>query len=249
MNEDGTVKGTKKLTTANTPTNATSFLIDAILRDTVNTAEVVVVMGIDAGGPESMAGYVDVKPLVCQTDASGNTLPPATISRLPYSRMQGGFAALVIDPEPGDIGIAVFCKRDSSGVKQGAETPVQPASFRIFDQADGFYIGGFLNKIPEVWLELNQKKEAVLHAPTRVTVETQECIIDSPESYFLGNVRIDGNVIWGGVGRGVDGPAQFRDGINNEGSVIRSNAITLDTHTHTGVQAGGGNTGNPNAGT
>lgn len=249
MSEDGAVKGTKKLTTANTPTNATAFLIEMMLRDTVNTAEVVVVMGVDAGGPESMAGYVDVKPLVCQTDASNNTLPPATISRLPYSRMQGGIAAVVVDPEVGDIGLAVFCKRDSSGVKQAAASPVQPASFRIFDQADGFYFGGFLNKVPEIWLELNQDKEAVLHAPTRVTVETQECIVDCPESYFLGNVRIDGNLTYGGIGRGVGGPAQFRDGINNEGGVIRSNTITLDTHTHTGVQTGSGDTGNPNSGT
>lgn len=241
-----TVKGTKKITTANTMTNATSFLIEMMIRKTVNTAEVVLVVGVDSGGPESMTGYVDVKPLVCQTDANNNTLPPATFYHLPYSRIQGGIAALVMDPQPGDIGLAVFTKRDSSGVKQASTEPVPPASFRTYDLADGFYIGGFLNKAPEVWLELNQDKEAVLHAPVQVTVETNNCIIDSPSTSFTGNVFIAGNVSWAGAGQGVGGkPAQFKDGLQNTGGTIKSNNITLDSHVHSGVSSGPSTTGGP----
>ena len=67
---DKPVKGTKKLTTANTPINATSFLIEMMLRDTVSTAEVVVVMGVDAGGPEDqrtglLSGYLITVRLRC----------------------------------------------------------------------------------------------------------------------------------------------------------------------------------------
>lgn len=245
---DGTVKGTKKLTSANTQTNALMFLIEMMLRDTVNTAEVVTVTGVDTGGPESMTGYVDVMPLVCQTDADNNALPPATIFRLPYSRIHGGVAALVIDPVPGDIGLAVFCKRDSSGVKQAQATPVQPASFRIFDQADGYYFGGFLNKAPEIWLELNQDREAVLHAPVRVTIETQECVVDAPNTYFTGNAFIDGNLSWGGSGYGYGNrPASFRGGLDNQGGTIKSNDKTLDNHTHPNGMSG--TTGAPNTGT
>lgn len=221
---DKTVIGTRRLTTANTLTNATSFLAEMLIRDTVNTAEVVMVMAVDAGGPGAMTGYVDIRPLVCQTGADNNALPPATISRIPYARIQGGAAALVIDPVPGDIGLAVFCKRDSSGVKQAAQNPVPPASFRIFDQADAFYIGGFLNKNPEIWLELNQNKEAVLHAPTRVTIKTQECIIDSPLARFTGNVLVEGK-------------------LNVPSSNVLSKGISLADHLH--ESGSGGRTGKP----
>ncbi len=248
---NGTVKGTRKLTTANTYTNAVSFLIEALIRDGVNTAEVVAVMSVEAGGPGGMTGYVNVKPLVCQLDASGNALPPAEIARLPYSRIQGGIAALVMDPQPGDIGLAVFAKRDSSGVRRGAATPVPPGSFRQFDQADGFYIGGFLNKAPEIWLELNQQKQAVLHAPVSVTIKTAQCTVDAPETLFTGNITVAGNataagnITWGGTAQGQGGPAQFSNGINNSGGSIVSGSLRLDTHTHGGISRGNSNTNPP----
>lgn len=248
MNDNKTVKGTRKLTSANTLTNAAAFMIEKAMRSSINTAEVVKVMRVDAGGPGGMTGYVDVLPLVCQTDAWNNALPPATLYRLPYSRIQGGVAALIIDPEPGDIGIAVFTKRDSSNVKQAQSAPVQPGSFRTFDQADGFYIGGFLNKAPSIWLELGQNNEAVLHAPVKVTVETQECVIDAPLTRLTGNLFINGNVTWAGTGQGQGGPAVFKGGLTNSGGSIKSNNVTLETHTHSGVQTGNGNTGRPNGG-
>lgn len=248
MGNENTVKGTKRLATGNTFGNAVSFLIDGIVRDTVNTAEVVKVVSIYPGGSNGMTGYVDALPLVCQTDADHNTLPPSTLYRLPYSRIQGGVAALVIDPEPGDIGIAVFTKRDSSNVKQAQSAPVQPGSFRTFAQADGFYIGGFLNKAPSIWLELKQNNEAVLHAPVKVTVETQECIIDAPLTRLTGSLLINGNVTWAGTGQGQGGPAVFKGGLTNSGGSIKSNNVTLETHTHSGVETGPSNTGGPNGG-
>lgn len=231
--DENTVKGAKALTSANTMTNAISFLVEQMVKGMVNTAEVVRVVGVDAGGAGAAAGYVDVLPLVSQTDAWDNALPTTTLYRLPYSRIQGGVAALVIDPIPGDIGLAVFCKRDSSGVKAGASAPVQPASFRSFDQADGFYIGGFLNQPPEIWLELTQEGVATLRAP-------QKIVLDTPL------VECHGRFIQTGQqGRG----GQFVGGFTNIGGQVISNTVTLETHTHKGVQSGSGNTGTPNAGT
>lgn len=239
-------KGTAGLTAANSLVNAFNYMIKTAIRGQINTAEAVLVVGVEAGGPQSPSGYVDVKPLVCQTDADGNTLPPSTIYRLPYARLQGGRAALVIDPVPGDIGLAVFAKRDSSNLRQAKTEPVRPGSFRVFDQADGFYMGGFLNKAPEIWLELNQENRAVLHAPVCVTVETAECVIDSPLTRLTGDMLIEGNVTWAGTGQGKGGPAVFRGGIDNSGGKVTSNNVTLETHTHSGVQTGNGNTGRPN---
>ena len=257
------VKGTRTLTSGNSLANSIYFAMETMLRNNVNTAEVVKVVrvypggvGSPAGAPD-MTGHVDVLPLVCLTDARDNALTPATLYRLPYSRIQGGVAALVIDPVPGDIGLAVFTKRDSSNVGQAQEQPVQPGSFRIFDQADGFYIGGFLNKAPEIWLELKQNREAVLHAPVKVTVNTTDAVvnasaktlINSPETELSGNLMVRGNVTWAGVGQGHGGQAAvFKGGINNTGGNIKSNNVTLEGHTHPGVERGGGNTDRPASG-
>lgn len=254
---ENTVRSNRTSFSANSLTNAVSLLVENQVRGQVHTAEVVRVTAVDAGGPGAAAGYVDVLPLVCRTDGWNNTVRPATLFRLPYSRIQGGVAALVIDPVPGDIGLAVFAKRDSSNVAQGQEEPVPPGSFRVFDQADGFYIGGFLNKAPEIWLELTQDHTATLHAPQEVIVNTTNATINasgkttvnSPETECTGNLFVRGNVTWAGVGKGDAGPAVFSGGLTNTGGGVSSNGVTLETHTHTGVQSGGGNTGSPNGGT
>jgi hypothetical protein len=59
---------------------------------------------------------------------------------------------------------------------------------------------------------------------------------------------IEGNVTWAGIGQGQAGPAVFRGGIVNSEGVIKSNNVTLETHTHSGVETGSGNTGGPNGG-
>ena len=43
--------------------------------------------------------------------------------------------------------------------------------------------------------------------------------------------------------------SQFTGGFNNTGGSVRSNAVTLETHTHTGVVSGKSDTGNPSTGT
>ena len=41
------------------------------------------------------------------------------------------------------------------------------------------------------------------------------------------------------------GPSSFKGGFTNTGGRIESNGISLETHTHSGVQTGGGSTGGP----
>lgn len=255
-----TVQGPQQITSGNSLTNALEFIVAQIIKGEVHTADVVRVVAVDAGGPNAPAGYVDVLPLVCQTDAENNTLQPTNLYKLPYSRLQGGIAALVIDPLPGDIGLAVYTKRDSANVRQEQENPVQPGSFRLFDQANGFYIGGFLNQKPEIWLELTQDKVATLHAPEKVIVNTKEVTINasekmtvnSPVTRFNGHVEVRDNLSWGKEGTGLDGSRaritrgldvlqgldvkngiQSSGGVTNTGGTMSSNGIVVEDHTHT----------------
>jgi phage baseplate assembly protein gpV len=226
--------------------------------------------GADQSGTGGAAGYAAATPLVCQTDAFDNTLAPASIPKMPFLRPQAGKAAIVMDPQPGDKAVLIAMKRDSSGVTSGKGDPVQPGSFRTFDQADGYLINGFLGEAPEIWLHLNpvtgdislSTKAANIDISCResgdieittsagdiVVTATGKVTVKAPQIILDGNVRVTGNLTVNGISEGSGGGAfETRGGINNHGGVVRSNSVTLDTHTHTGDS--GGNTGKPNSGT
>lgn len=154
--------------------NALEYIIEQKIRQYVNTSFIARVDGCTSTGSSADAGYVSATPLVSQTDADGNALPMASIPKMPHSRLQGGIAAIVIDPIPGDIGIFSACKADSSTVKVGTEEPQRPGSFRSFDQADSCLVATVSNKAPKIWLELKQDKKGVLHCPQGVIIETPE---------------------------------------------------------------------------
>ena len=179
MPSNGAVKGNKRLTSGSSEFNAMEFLIRNTILGLVNTAIPVIVTAVDAGGSGAPTGYVTVKPLVCQVDGFGETLDPAELFRVPYARVQGGVAALVIDPVPGDIGLAVFAKSDCSGVAQMQSKPVQPGSFRKFSMSDGFYLGGFLNRAPSVYIEVKQDQSIVITASGGVTVNAPTVMVPS----------------------------------------------------------------------
>lgn len=242
---DNTVKDTRDSGATNSDFNALSYMINTIINQNVCTADIVKVLKV-------ADGYVDVLPLITQVDAFNNAVQPAPLYHLPYRRVQGGRAALIIDPVAGDIGLVVYTKRDSSGLVKQQSAPSKPASFRAFNQADGFYIGGFLNQTPEVFLELTQGGEAILTAPLSVTINTVAadinadavCNINAPQTNVNGilNVASTLNVV-GGISGG--GGATMTGGITNTGGTITSNNITLETHTHSGVERGGSDTDGP----
>lgn len=262
---DKPVKGTKKLTSANTMTNAVSFLVEQTIKDMVNTAEVVSIDKADQSGTGGPAGYAAATPLVCQVDSFDNALPPASIAKMPFFRPQAGKAAIVMDPQPGDKAILVAMKRDSSGVATGKKQPVPPASFRNFDQADGYLLNGFLGEAPEIWLHLNpatgdislSTKAANIDVSCResgdIAIKTGSgSVIITAGEGGRGDITLDGNVTVTRTltvrNKYAEQSSQFMGGFNNTGGTVTSNAVTLETHTHKGVQSGNDNTGSPNGG-
>lgn len=159
----------RKSSTTKSTLNALDYIIDMSLHGKINTALPVVVTGVEASGVSGPAGYVDVKPLVTQTDGYNNAIAPSVIYHIPFFRLQAGSAALVLEPVVGDVGLAIFAQRDCSVLSSGNKEPVQPGSFRTYDQADGFYVGGFLNLAPQTYIELRQDNEIHINA-ARVVV-------------------------------------------------------------------------------
>lgn len=134
----------------------------------INTATLCQVKACTHDGGLAPFGFVDVLPLVSQVDGAGNPVPHVTLYKLPYLRLQGGSSAIICDPAPGDLGIALFCNRDITSVvaTQGQSTPSSP---RMFDWSDGLYLGGLLNAAPTQYLQFNSGGIAVV-SPQAVKV-------------------------------------------------------------------------------
>lgn len=201
--------------------NAQDFMIRAIIAQTVSTAIPVRVDTVTRSGDGSGALYVSATPLVGQTDPEGNLLPPVSIPRLPYFRLQHGTAALICDPMPGDVGLAIFAQSDCSRLTGGTE-PVAPQFFRSFDMSDGFYIGGFWGKTPETFIRLESETGAISIKCKTLTLSCDSLSISASSGVTIDTptVTVTGDVVADGV--------------------------SLKSHTHSGVESGNNSTGTPN---
>lgn len=238
MSEQGTVKGTRRLHTANSPVNALDHFVAQKIADTVNTAEAVMIGKAEQPGAAGPAGRASATPLVCQTDGYGKALTPAPLHGLPAHRMQAGKAAIIMDPQPGDKGIAVFMKRDSSGVGTDTSAPVPPGSFRGFDQADGYLITGFHGPAPELWLELNPVSGAIT-----LSTKAAQIKIECRQSGNISITTASGDISLQASGTlSLTAPSITLDGNVTVTGALRENNVRLSTHTHP-------NTAPPNPGT
>lgn len=264
-------KPQRKVNSAATDYNALAFQIQRALSE-ISTAEPVTVGAVDIPDPKGPVGFVDVTPLTKIVDGEGKGMAQETQFKLPYLRMQGGKNALIIDPQPGDKGLAVYAMRDTETLKEtrGDDGPVNPGSGRTLDQGDGFYLGGFLNGAPERWvwvhddgIELEGVDNIRTHGKITVMDAEDGWTVNAPAGATInaadggltvnGDVLINGSITWTGTAHGKDGgKAEFDQGVRvNAGGIENTGGITDNgknvgsTHTHNGVQPGGGTTGEP----
>lgn len=231
--------------------NAFNFAVKQLIFSTVSTAIPVRVDSVERNGDGSGAGFLSATPLVAQTDADGNLIPPVSIPRLPYFRLQHGTAAIICDPVPGDVGLAIFAQSDCSKVNGGTE-PVTPGSFRSFDMSDGFYIGGFWGKKPETFIYIEQAGTVHVVAKT-VTTDCQQATVNAtthadvttPEMKVTGKLTVTG-LITGTGGLAISGGsgATVNGSLTTTGDV-KAAGISLDNHVHSGVEGGSGTSGKP----
>lgn len=171
----GEIRGQDDGTAGLTEFNAQAFLVQQML-NRINTATVVKVVKCSNNGGISAVGTVDVQPLVNQIDADGNPTEHGIVYGLPYFRLQGGQHAVVLDPQEGDLGIAVFAQHDVSTVA-ATKDKGNPGSYRKFSMSDGLYLGGVLNGTPSTYLQfkngaitLNSDTSITLNADTNISV-------------------------------------------------------------------------------
>lgn len=211
----------------------TRFIIEALL-SRVSTCTLVRVVACTNDGGLSPVGTVDVQPLVNQIAGDGSAWPHGRLYTLPYCRAQGGVNAVILDPQPGDLGLVVFASRDISAIKSSAGKAqaadaatrgLNPGSKRQYDMSDGLYVGGLLNGTPEQFVRFSSTGLELV-SPSKIT-------LTAPTIELMGDVvQTDGDITATGS-------------ITAEGDVV-GEGISLHDHTHGGVTAGDGNTAPPN---
>lgn len=237
--------------------NNMAFMVQQALGK-MQTATLVRIESCTNAGGLSPVGYVDVTPLVNQLDGQGNPTPHVTIYNVPYFRLQGGANGIIIDPQKGDIGVAVFASRDISQVKT-TKKQGNPGSHRQYSFADGMYLGGMLNGTPTQYIQFSTAGIRI-HSPTRVKIDAPDVLIEAqtveinaststtvttPTFTVNGNAFINGDTtLAGGVAQTGGGAATFSGSMDVAGDVT-AEGTSVHNHVHGGVQPGGGNTGAP----
>lgn len=165
----------------------------------VRTAMPVRVAAVTNNGGASPIGRVDIVPLVGQLDGRGKHVDHGTIYNAPYLRFQGGGNAVILDPKVGDIGIAVFCDRDISAVKNGKKA-APPASARKHDMSDAVYLGSILSSAPSQYIAFTDGG-IVIKSPNGVTIEAPAVSV-SGGSLTHNGTNIGSSHVHGGVASG-----------------------------------------------
>lgn len=227
------------------------FVVQQLLNGTA-VATLVRVMACTNNGGVVPVGTVDVQLLVDQVTGDGETIPHGTVFNAPYQRLQGGTYAIILDPQPGDIGICVFADRDISAIKADPNAarnrqPVAgatPGSRRTFSRSDAMYVGGVLNGVPVHFLQFNSDGIRAV-SPTRVRVEapTIELIADTVVNIQAPDINLKGAV------HQTDGDVDMAQRLDVTGIIHSATDVLADTihgktHTHNDPQ--GGVTGPPN---
>ena len=197
--------------------NRMAFVVRSIMAQQATTT-LVIVRAVDGD-------TVDVQPMVAQVDGAGNAVDHGVIYGLPVWRLQGGNSAVIVVPAVGDIGLAVFASTDISNVKRAKE-PTTPGSFRRFDWADGVYLGGLLNAPASQFIKMDDSGVTITAADGQpVTINADSVVITADTVSMSGDLDVTGSIS-GGAGSTFNGKA-------------------FDSHRHSGVTTGGGNSGVP----
>lgn len=213
------VFGQQDTSTTTDDYNTLSFVF-WLLMNNIQTATIVKVISCTNNGGLSPVGRVTVQPCVNQMTGNRQAVAHGEIFNCLYSRVSGGRNAIIMDPEPGDLGLMVFCSRDISGVVTN-QGPANPASFRKFDWADGvFTMNVPLGIIPNQYIRFSDTDGVEVVSPVKFKVSAPVIDLEATTSVTVNSPLND---IKGG-GTKIDGKVFL-------------------THEHSGVTTGGGNTG------
>lgn len=232
-----TKRGLGDIYAASTPYNATQQQINKALNN-LNTVWIGKVVSCSSDGVNG-SKTVTAIPMTATVDAQGNKQAGVNYVALPHYRVNAGVAGVIIDPVPGDIGVFVTSKRDISNIANGTDANNVPGSFRQFSMADSVMIATIHTSTPTIYIRMTQGGEMEIEAPTKITVHAPTIEVNADTSYTLTapTINITGSI-------NITGDSTSSGSMTLAGDVNAS-GISLNSHVHSGVTAGGSNTGGP----
>lgn len=244
------VKGQQGFSTDASGYNALDFQVQQALRK-INTAEPVRVVSVQPGavGP---VGMVSVQPVVNLVTGAGDGMEQSELFQLPYLRIQGGENAVIVDPKPGDMGLAVYAMRDTEAVKANRDgKTANPGSARTYSKSDGFYLGGFLNSAPKRYVMVDDTGITLDDGQGgKLELKGGKLIITAPagiESTSPTEVHHTPTLVFGdgdGATATMNANMRINGSVESTGDQV-AGGISQTGHTHTGVEPGSGSTGKP----
>ena len=197
------------------------LLIQSILLG-VRTTTLVKVVAVHPGtGSPPTIGTVDVQPLVQSVDRTGKPWPLKTTYGVPFSRIQAGATAFILDPAEGDIGLAGASDRDISAVIASGGQMSLPGSARRYDISDLVYLFTVLSAVPAtryIWAKANGDISVI--TPGTLTLQA-------------GQINMTGPINANGAT------------ISSAGEITDALGVVLGTHLTSGVTPGTGESGPP----
>lgn len=189
----------------------------------INTATLVKVESVTTSGQVAGVGQLDVTPLVKMVDGAATAFDHGTVRKIHYSRMQGGSKAIILDPKPGDIGIAVFCDRDTSVVRKNKKAS-PPGSKRRFDVADGVYVMTVLGSQPTSYVQFEDDGSITLSPDNGTTIINAKVdgtvLVQAPTKVVVDcpDIRLGGD--------GATRKVALEASVTSDGATIISNLAT-----------------------
>lgn len=193
-----------------------------------------------------------------QLNGKSVALPP--LVDVPVIFPRGGGVTLTFPVAAGDECLVIFADRciDFWWQSGGVQEPVDP---RQHDLSDAFALVGPQSQAKKIsgistsaaqlrsddgaaFIEINPASHAVnVTTPGDLTATARGSVtITSPTITLNGNVTINGNL---SQGMGTDGGTATMLGPITVTNNVTAGGISLDGHTHTGVEPGSGTTGGP----
>ncbi|MFY1939536.1 Gp138 family membrane-puncturing spike protein [Achromobacter xylosoxidans] len=198
--------------------------------------------------PAQVVSYDDtsnravIKPLIMVGTTEGRKISRGAIPNIPVFRFGGGGFFMRFPIKPGDFGWLKANDRDVSLMFQRGGREDWPNTERLHSFSDAMF---FPDTIKD-WAIDGENADALvlqsmdgvvcisLHAG-EVRIKAPRGKIEIPETQWIGNIEFKGNVATSGGNVAMSGGTLTHNGKN-----------IGDTHTHSGVQVGGANTGGPN---
>ena len=217
---------------------------------------------IQSFDPDTVTATVQPAVRCIARDNDGNTTTgdyPLLVD-VPVIFPRGGGCTLTFPVSAGDECLLIFADRcidfwwQSGGIQE-------PVDSRMHDLSDAFAIVGPQSQVHKIsgistsaaqlrtddgaaFVEVAAGHDITVKTPGKLTANADGgAEITAPEIVLNGNVTINGNLSQGMGSSG--GTATMRGPINVTNDV-KAGGKSLMTHTHSGVQTGGGNTGGPN---